>query len=71
LAEDPYKDERVIPLKFQDEVKAPEKNEQGEDHNDEAHHQETIKYVVYSWGNGWGGKLGHGNFENQFVPKMI
>ena len=27
--------------------------------------------VVYSWGSGYAGKLGHGSFENLNTPKMI
>lgn len=31
----------------------------------------TEKYVIYTWGNGYGGKLGHSNMENQYFPKLL
>ena len=27
--------------------------------------------VLYTWGSGWGGKLGHGNLDNYFVPTRV
>jgi alpha-tubulin suppressor-like RCC1 family protein len=69
LAVDPDQSERVIPLNFKDEKQQEENPEKNEEHHE--NHQDNKKYVVFSWGNGWGGKLGHGNFENQFIPKMI
>ena len=27
--------------------------------------------VIFSWGSGFGGRLGHGDQENQYVPKQI
>jgi alpha-tubulin suppressor-like RCC1 family protein len=29
------------------------------------------KKIVYTWGNGWESRLGHGDKENQLAPKEI
>lgn len=55
LASDPFQNERVI--------KTSSTNRKDDD--------DTQKYVIYSWGSGWGGKLGHGNMENQLYPKLL
>jgi hypothetical protein len=57
------------PLQLLEGDYRPSKYEKNEEHHE--NHQDNKKYVVFSWGNVWGGKLGHGNFENQFIPKMI
>ena len=31
----------------------------------------TKKSIVYSWGTGLGGRLGHGDEEDVLIPKMI
>jgi alpha-tubulin suppressor-like RCC1 family protein len=62
LAEDPYQGDRVIPI-----TKPNPQNMSDKDHEKE----DLKKYVIYTWGSGWGGKLGHGNFENLYMPKMI
>jgi len=31
----------------------------------------TKEVVLYSWGSGWGGKLGHGNLDNYFAPTRV
>lgn len=69
LAADPLQGERVIPLNFKNQDD--NKDGKNKDQHEAAEHHEESKYVIYSWGNGWGGKLGHGNFENQFSPKLI
>ena len=58
LSVDPMANERVIPTNFIKEEEAVDE-------------KELKKYVVYTWGSGWGGKLGHGNFDNLNTPKML
>lgn len=33
--------------------------------------ENSLKYAVYTWGSGYGGKLGHSNMENQYYPKLL
>ena len=33
--------------------------------------ESQIQKCIYSWGGGWAGKLGHGNFDNVYVPTKI
>ena len=28
-------------------------------------------YACYTWGHGWNGKLGHGDYDNEYKPKMV
>lgn len=33
--------------------------------------ENLVKTVLYTWGNGWNGELGHGNKDNVYNPKYI
>lgn len=47
------------------------KNEEDEEQLNKNQELNKKNYVIYSWGSGLSGKLGHGNIENVYVPKMI
>nr|CAD97691.1 nd6 protein [Paramecium tetraurelia] len=54
----------VIDKKYNERVIKTKANERNQEDNSQ-------KYVIYTWGNGYGGKLGHGNLDNQYYPKLL
>jgi hypothetical protein len=54
----------VVDKKYNERVIRTKANEKTLDEN-------SLKYVIYTWGNGYGGKLGHGNLDNQYYPKIL